>query len=190
MLPTLRRKEMKLCKGKWRTCRRKSSSSKEVVRSPKFTPRSALFHQRVGANRAQRGAPGHNGVAGSPLKASWSFACFCLSDPSEIRTKKSSEKWMYFWIHLQPSRNLDSFLVFLESFPIQIIWKIFFLEYMMAKTTEIGKIRIGKYYWMTHTHTHIYIYIYVGGTFGVYFVRSMRTIICTIYGSVYLQACA
>ena len=29
---------------------------------------------------------------------------------------------------------------------------------------------------------YIYIYyIYVGGTFGVYFVRSVRTIICTIY---------
>ena len=30
-------------------------------------------------------------------------------------------------------------------------------------------------------HVHRCIYIYVGGTFGVYFVRSVRTIICTIY---------
>ena len=29
---------------------------------------------------------------------------------------------------------------------------------------------------------YVYIYIYMcGGTFGVYFVRSVRTIICTIY---------
>ena len=33
------------------------------------------------------------------------------------------------------------------------------------------------------------LYIYVGGTFGVYFVRSVRTIICTIYFGLFTGMC-
>ena len=45
------------------------------------------------------------------------------------------------------------------------IWVIF--------SANVGKYSIHGAYGI--------LYIYVGGTFGVYFVRSVRTIICTIY---------
>ena len=40
-----------------------------------------------------------------------------------------------------------------------------------------------------YIYMYLYIYIYVGGTFGVYFVRSVRIIICTIYFGLFTGMC-
>ena len=112
---------------------------------------------------------GHNGAHGAQRRSR-------ISAESELELRLLLSQWpirnshqkiiqkMYVFLDSSPTGSESwFFFVFLEAFPIQIIWKIFFLEYMMAKTTEIGKIRIGKYYWMTYIHIYIYIYIYICG---------------------------